>query len=445
MKKKLCNGIFLMVFLLLCLTPVVGMVLWGPSEAAANEQLRRPPALTDKDGNWNTGYLSDLAAWVNDRFFLRQELVTGKNWLGANLLHTSGAEDVIVGAEGWLYYAPTVPDYTGTGLMTRRSLFAAANNLALMAEYCAGQGRDFAFVIAPNKNSLYPEAMPDHGVKAQTTNAQALLQELAVRNIKTVDLFDVFSKQPEVLYFAHDSHWNSKGAALGADHINAAFGIDSSYFAADFSDSRPHQGDLYTMLYPSLTDPERDPVCGAELTYTFTGTGTKPDSITIETEGAGQGTLLVYRDSFGNLLFPYLADSAASARFSRSTAYDLTRDADRVLIQLVERNLHYLVTYAPVMPSPVRQITVPDKTVGVAACDSTARNAPEGTVRLSGTLPAAVDAESSVYLVCAGVTYEAFILEDDGFCAYVPEGAEPQTLVVRENGTLTAYEFLKNK
>ena len=37
-----------------------------------------------------------------------------------------------------------------------------------------------------------------------------------------VDLFAAFSQVDETLYFAHDSHWNSKGAALGADLINRA-------------------------------------------------------------------------------------------------------------------------------------------------------------------------------------------------------------------------------
>lgn len=438
MKQKLMNGIFVALFLLLSLTTVVGMALHGPSAPAANEQLQQTPALKNKDGSLNTSYLSDFAQWVNDRFYLRQELVTLHNRLKAQLLRTSGAESVIAGKDGWLYYTPTLPDYTGTELMNARELFAAANNLALMAEYCAGQDTDFVFVITPNKNSLYADAMPDYGVQAETSNAQMLLQALDARNVKTVDLFDAFSAQSETLYFAHDSHWNSRGAALGADCINAAFGIESHYFTADFSQSQPHQGDLYAMLYPALTDPEQDPVCGAELSYSFSGAGTKPDSITIETTGAGQGHLLAYRDSFGNLLFPYLADSAATARFSRSTAYDLTRQADRVLIQLVERNLRYLVTYAPIMPSPQRTLTLPQETAGNAVCESTQKNAPKGTFKLTGVLPAPADDASPVYVVCGGTAYEAFILED-GFCAYVPDTAQPEYLVFTAEGALKAY------
>lgn len=441
MKQKLFSGIFILLFLALCLTTVVGMALFGPSSAAANEQLQQTPSLTGKDGKLNTDYLSDLAQWVNDRFYLRQELVTLHNRLKADLLGTSGAEDVIIGKDGWLYYSPTLPDYTSTNLMSDRTLFAAVNNLTLMAQYCEAQGRDFVFVITPNKNALYADKMPDYGLQAQTSNAERLLQALTARNVKTANLFDAFSQKAEPLYFAHDSHWNSQGAALGADCINAAFGMQSNYFSADFSQSQPHQGDLYAMLYPALTDTEQNPVYGAALSYTFTGGGNKPDSITIETAGVGQGRLLVYRDSFGNLLFPYLADSSASARFSRSTAYDLTQEADRVLIQLVERNLHYLVTYAPVMPSPQRDLDVPETTMGITTCESTQKNAPKGTVKLTGILPATADTDSSVYVVCEEIAYEAFILQDGGFCAYVPNGAQPEFLAFNANNNLIAYKL----
>ena len=422
----------------------VGMAIFGPATAAANEQLAQKPTLLE-EGKLNESYLSQLADWVNDGFFLRQELISTGNWISANMLCSSGAEDVIVGNDGWLYYTPTLPDYTGTGAMTDREVFSAAKNLQLMAQFCQSQGKDFVFAIAPNKNSLYPEQMPDYGIQAQQTNASRLTELLSSAGVKTADLFAAFASQEETLYFAHDSHWNAKGAALGADVINAAFGIESDYFSADFSDQQSHTGDLYDMLYPAFADPETDPVYGGELKYTFTGGGKRPDSMTIETEGLGQGSLLAYRDSFGNLLYPYLADSAAGARFSRSVTYDLTKDADRVLIELVERNLTYLIKYAPIMPSPERDITVTKNISGTAAVKQEQKNAPEGTVKLTGTLPATADVDSSIYLICGGVAYEAFCLENDSYCAYVPEDAQPEKLVFSNAGLQQCYEFLQNQ
>lgn len=445
MKENIYKGIFIALFLAMAIVPVAGMMIFGPSEAAANEQLAEKPALKEETGAYNSAYLSDLAAWVNDRFFLRQELITADNYLSANLLRTSGAENVIAGKQGWLYYEPTLPDYTGTNQMTERQLYCAAKNLSLMARYCRENGKDFVFTIAPNKNSVYPQFMPDYGVKAEQTNASRLLQKLETMDVDTADLFAAFAAQEEVLYFAHDSHWNSKGAALGADVINAAFGVDSSYFTADFSRQQPHAGDLYAMIYPALQDPENDLLYSGVLPYTFTGNGKRPDSITIKTAGAGQGRLLAYRDSFGNLLFPYLADSSAEATFSRSTTYDLTQEADRILVELVERNLSYLIKNPPLMPSPVCDVTSSANIAGTAVFQSSDKRVPEGTVKITGTLPIPADTESSIYVICGGVAYEAFCLDENGYCAYVPADTQPEKLVFTNGGIPRTYEFLQNQ
>ena len=433
--KKVLYGLFVGLFLALCLTLSVGMLLTPTADAAANEQLAQAPQLQNAEGI-NTEYLADLESWVNDRFFLRNSLISADRWLMGNLLATSGEPDVVLGKDGWLFFQPTVADYTGTAPMSDRDLHYAAHNLSLMARYCKDSGKDFLFVIAPNKNSLYGEFMPDLGITAQQRDAQklhALLDELGV---PYADLFAAFGQQDTPLYFAHDSHWNSWGAALGADTINQAFGLQSQYFASDFSQTIDHAGDLYAMLYPGLTDPEQNPVCGTPLQYTFTGRATQPDAITLETEGQGTGRLLAYRDSFGNLLYPYLADSSASARFSRSTMYDLTLEADRVLVELVERNLKYLVTYGAIMPAIEADLTLPETVEGTLAATTSKRS---GLVQVQGKLPEAADA---IWVVADGTAREAFMLSDCGYLASVPENANWTHVVYTVGEEMLMYEII---
>ena len=433
MKKKVWLCLFLGLFLAVSLTLSVGMLVAGPSAAGANERLSDAPQWLDKEGKWNQNYLSDLSDWICDRFFLRQELISMDNWLTAQVFGNSGEDKVILGKDGWLFFTETLADYTGTEPMTDRELYSAARNLQLMQQYCQNAGKDFAFLIAPNKNSLYPEYMPGYGVKAEKTNADKLVALLSDMDVKTVDLFAAFGNVQEPLYFAHDSHWNAKGAALGADLINAAFGVESHYFGGDFSQKQRHDGDLYAMAYPAFTDQEQHGIYGGELDYTFTGKNTKPDSIRIETAGKGAGKLVAYRDSFGNLLFPYLADSYASAMFSRSTSYDMTQEADYILVELVERNLRYLIQYAPVMPAPQARLELPK-----AAEGSTRITVKKGTVK--GTLPKTPDEDSNVYVICDGTAYEAFLLAEDGFSANVPESANVEYLVYTVGGMLTMFE-----
>ena len=431
MKKNPLSYWFVAAILLVSITLGLGTLIFGPSKAGANEQLSRKPKLVEQDGSWNPNFLSDCATWFSDHFFLRQELISLDNLISAKIFETSGSDSVVLGKNGWLYYADTLDDYAYTNPMSSQELFAAANNLAMMAEYCEEKGSRFLFALTPNKNSLYPENMPDQFVESQSSNRIFLFEQLDAKAVPYVNLFTRFSTEEEILYFAHDSHWNSKGAALGADLINAGFGIRSGYYQGDFSKAQPHQGDLYSMLYPAFRDREQDPVYAPGLAFTYTGNGKSPDSITLETAGTGEGTLLAYRDSFGNLLYPYLADTFAQAVFSRSTVYDLTGEADFVLIQLVERNLPYLITYVPGVPSPVRDVSIRERLDGKITL-SAGGKAPAGCIQLKGKLPEINT--GSVFVIGGGIAYEAFLLKDGGFVVNIPEGAKAENVVYNTAG-----------
>ena len=432
--KKVMYGLFIGLFLAMSLALSVGMVFIGPAQPAANEILAEAPALKTEDGAANWDVLSHTAAWIGDRFFLRNELIGLDRRLTASVLNTSGQSSVILGTDGWLYFTPTLANYTDTEGMTERELSNAAHNLSLMARYCEENGKQFLFVIAPNKNALYSDHMPSFGVKAEKTDAQRLHGLLKEKGVAYADLFGAFAAQNEVLYFAHDSHWNSKGAALGADVINSGFGRQSNYFGGDFSASEPHEGDLFAMLYPGSTDPEQNPVYGGKLQFAFTGRATKADAIVLETAGQGSGKLLAYRDSFGNLLYPYLADSFASATFSRSTAYDLTKEGEYVLVELVQRNLRYLITNIPVMPSPRGDIC-PAVSQGTLTVKTAKKG---GLLQVTGTLPGEAD---RAYVVCDTGTFEAFLLEDNGFAANVPADSKAENIIYIIGETTQMYEL----
>ena len=437
MKNERSDLLFLCLCLACCAALSLGMLFAGPAQPRANERLSAKPVLKTDDGV-NLRYLNDASDYLSDRFFLRQALITAHNRL---LSHLGGgtANDVIAGAEGWLYYAQTLDDYTGVGALSEAELAAAARNLYLMQEYCEERGVKFLFVPAPNKNSLYDGAMPSFGVKAEEHAAQRLLNLLEDSGVRYADLFSAFRAQTETLYFAHDSHWNAKGAALAADEINRALGRESAYFSDGFSAAAAHTGDLFEMRYPAAEDPETDFVYGGTLRYAREGSDTRPDAITINTTGGKDGTLLMFRDSFGNALYPYLADSFAAARFSRATAYNLTLadklGADCVAVELVERNLRYLLRFTPMMPAPERTLPAAAATSDpITLSVSGTAQAMEGHTAWCGTLPGHTGAQ--VFLCCGDTAYEAFTGGDGSFTAYLPADRTPERVMVKD---ATAY------
>ena len=436
MKKT--SIVFMVAVFIMCLIPTVGLIIFGPGEAGANEVLADRPELTTPEGTPNTAILSDIKNYVDDRFYLRQELITAGRKISAGLFRATGEDDVIIGKNGWLFYGSTLDNFTGAGGLTEREYFAAAKNLSLMNEYCESRGIRFLFTCAPNKNSVYGEFMPNTGVRAERYAAAELYSLLDASGTPYANLHTAFNALDETLYFAHDSHWTSRGAALAADVIGGALGRPSRYFEGNCTPA-PHTGDLYEMVYPAWEDSETDLVYTPAIELTYGAGGTRPDSITITAEGSGEGRLFMYRDSFGNNLYPYMADSFAWARFSRSAQYDLTGvDADFLVVELVERNLVNLSRYPPVLPAPERDLELPAQTSGTIRL-ATGETGLEGYIGITGTLPAGADVDSPVYIQNSAGTFEA-ALTPDGFSALVPLANGPWTAALYVGGTLTSFE-----
>ena len=446
MKKNLLYAAFTAIILLLCLIPSLGMLLPAQEDAAGgNQALSRAPSLRDAQGSWNPDYLSQLQDYAGDNFYLRQDMITAWSALNAKGLRSSITEDVLLGSDGWLYFSDTLPDYTGLDPLSERELFSAARNLGLMAEYCEGQGAKFLFTVAPNKNSLYWSNMPDLALPAarQPHNAKLLAEELSRQGLGEhyLDLFSLFREQEETLYFKTDSHWNSKGAALAADGINRCLGRSSAYFDGPFNLQEVHKGDLYDMLYPTGSELEEDLVYDGALSIEYDAPIRSAENLTIMTHGGGEGSLLMFRDSFGNNLYPYLADSFDAALFSRSMPYRLDlvsqREADYVVAELVERNLRYLIQNVPVMPAPRRELPG-DFTVygsGVNFSVEPSENLPGYALATVSTAPAGrvfPEADSPVLVTASdGNAYEAFLLEDSSAGLYLPEGVRPLGVAYR--------------
>ena len=444
MKKHLPYAAFAVLFFLLCLIPSLGMLLPQREGAAGgNQALSRSPSLRNAEGNWNSEYLSQIQDYAGDNFFLRQDMITAWSALNAKVLGSSITEDVVLGSDGWLYFADTLPDYAGLAPMTEREIFSAARNLALISEYCGSQGAEFLFTVAPNKNSLYPEHMPAVPRNDSRSNADRLAESLAREGVGCLDLFSLFRGQAETLYFKTDSHWNGKGAALAADAVNEALGRSSNYFDGPFTPEERHKGDLYDMLYPAGDGLESDLVYGETLDFSYDAPIRSAENLTIMTHGGGEGSLVMFRDSFGNNLYPYLADSFGAALFSRSMPYRLDlaaqREADYVAAELVERNLRYLIQNVPVMPAPGRGTEKPE---GFTVYGSGVNFDVEPSEDLPGYVlvtasPALAgrelpEAESPVLVSASdGTYYEAFLLEGGGAGLYLPEGVQPLGLAYR--------------
>lgn len=114
-------------------------------------------------------------------------------------------------------------------------------------------------------------------------------------------------------------------------------------------------GDLNKMIYPMWSQPEWNYDYQYKKNYTYTSdTKSVEDAYITTTSKKAQGSLLMFRDSFGNTLLPWMAQSYEKAVFSKEMPYPLEKymqesKADTVIIEKVERNLKDFITDPPML------------------------------------------------------------------------------------------------
>ena len=455
--------IYCILFFAICLCPSLGMLVTKQETSSENRQLSEFPSPKTEEGKINVEWLSQAGDYFQEHFAFRNELVTGNALLHGRLLETSTADGVIQGKNGWLYYKDSLDDYLGQDLLSDRSLFNIAHMLSMTQQALGEKGVNFLFTIAPNKNSLYGDNMPyyDKLKVSDQTNRENLEGWLKTEKVAYADLYQALMEEDEVLYHARDSHWNNKGAALAADVLMDALGKEhDSYEGESYTVRRDYTGDLDTMLYPLASTADDEIYYDKETTYaTVEEIQSNFDPRITTVNPVKEGSLVMYRDSFGNALLPYMADAYANAYFSRGIPYQLmdveTHSADTVIIERAERFLPEMSQFPPVLTAKEISLTEDQELQGSdGAVDVKIK--PQGmTAQLSGRIKEGLlDTDSRIYLKVNGSVYEAFPmdvkveenLDDNGFCLYLPselvaaDGNDVEILIEKDNKIYNIYQ-----
>lgn len=278
----------------------------------------------------------------------RSGWISLRNRMLENVFQTSGTDQVVVGEDGWLYYGETSGHFTGENRLTEAELAGVLDYLEALSVYFAQRDIQFVFVCAPNKNTIYPEFMPDNFLQAPGSDAQRVVAGLQARQVVSPDLVEIFGKKEELLYHQLDSHWNNRGAAIAGETVLKLVGKDLSYSHLDFAVRQDFDGDLEDMLYPDgLTTKDSQVYYKHVFTYQYLSTVRTMMEMEITTKREDQtGSLLMVRDSFGSSLIPYMADAFGEGYFTRQSMTQVlseTEGYDVVVLEIAERNLRNLL------------------------------------------------------------------------------------------------------
>ena len=448
MKKKLA---FIVIYLLVCLVPLITVGMSQDTSASEKrESAGFPKAVSE--GKLNTQYFTQFDAWFSDHMGGRSFLVKAQTAMKEKLFGESAESSVILGKNGWLFYADTEDDYCHVRTMSDRNVENAARILLMLSDYCKENGAEFVFTVAPNKNTLYSENMPSRYRQAgEKSNLDALTEALARYDVKYADLEAAFREQSKVLYQARDSHWTYEGAMLAYRTIIDRLMSEHDHFMeVTFTERNDWDADLANMIYPDAADD--DPQMYPNIDYSFVTKGDMviDEALVIETlGGAGEGNLLMFRDSFGNTMWRYFAEGFSKAEFQRAVPYRMSSvkriSADTVVLEIVERNLINLVEKAPLMEAPTAEPEMLDAVDMNDAADHLEFETSNGLLHAYGWIDAGwLGEQYRVYVVVSedghNTFYEAFPAYerellgteeggDNGFSAYLPEGTSETAVV----------------
>lgn len=376
--KKIANIIFSSVFFAACAFPLLMMPICPNKEELEKKPLAKKPQLIE-NGSVNTEIAEQTDNWFSDHLPFRAQLLTTANYTKSVLLKSSAA-GTIAGSDGWIFSDKTLDSYIGANSMSEREISAAAVTLSLLQENMQQYGGKFLFFSAPDKNTVYPEFMPDNFVRTEDSELSSLYERLDEFEVNYLDMaaeLNNFKAEGTELYHKRDTHWNYLGAFIGYNAIMNTLQLEHrQYEGAQYTIKYDWRADLDKMLYPcgnGIADkqyyfdmqfdeivfkrPTNFPDSKAALAD-FMGDSQENDSDIIARRiGDSVGRdLYMMRDSFGRALLPYMIDNFDESHFIRATSPNMTEavKSDVFIYEVVERNLDYIISSTPFMYAPRR-------------------------------------------------------------------------------------------
>lgn len=335
---------------LLLVLPSLAIPIFGYRDTLSGQRPVPYPSLDDGDGGLNADFDEDFEDWLDSRLAFREQILAANAIINYRLLRTSPNPDVIAGSGDWLYYAETAPDYTGEGRLTEAELSRIVDNLRTLSEALIQRGARLYVAVVPNKSTIYPQYMPERYVpRSDGGNIERLKAACAGLPLNWIDLVAPLREAASgdtLVYCKTDTHWNALGAAIGADAVLRGMGREGLDWRVDGSEVF-YDGDLARLMGLPGRLTEEVPVVHVDAAPAEADFS---DHL-IRVDGAGEGCLLMFRDSFAIAAGPYLTPVFERTELRWETPLDAGHDCDVALLMIAERNLRdYLLEEPLVAP-----------------------------------------------------------------------------------------------
>lgn len=358
----------LLVLLFLGVLVLPGLVQLGfaaadrTPEVLAAENRRPAPWPDAREAASVRELTSDLEAWASDRVGFRDALLGLHGSIRDELGLVNAGDEAVEGRDGWYFLSQggrMQEDFEGRAPLSTEDAADWARRLGLVAAEAEAPGVMFHVMIAPDKQTVYPDRVSSAFRHApERTRRARLVPSLRAAGLDVTDAAPALleaSEGDETLYHRTDTHWTARGAFVAYEDLMRDFrarGVEVPVVdearLVEADRQAGWSGDLPPLIgRRNVTETLVRLRIEAARPITRTQLGDSPDPTlqTVILRGGPEDapSLTLYGDSFATEMMPYLAQS-----FSRVTVLrrvdelaDLERlrahPADIVLVELVER------------------------------------------------------------------------------------------------------------
>jgi hypothetical protein len=181
------------------------------------------PELTTEPTSWGRWFNTLRRGYLDRHYNLRGLLITWNSFMDTFVLaSTMPSSKVMAGKDHWLFLAQdgafrnVIEDARSTDDLPAVSVDLLVNELGRRQQWLAARGIRYLVILAPNKNSVYPEKLPE-ALRPRRTESHRDQFVKAVRSRTNVDIVDVTAamieeKKHNHVFYVTDSHWNAHGA-----------------------------------------------------------------------------------------------------------------------------------------------------------------------------------------------------------------------------------------
>jgi len=268
------------------------------------------------------------------------------------------------GKDGWLFYFHENRNYADLGIPTANLRNSLADVLR-KHEFCESLGVTYIPLVIPSKSTVYHEFLPDR-MRRQMGTPGAVTEwhrywTTKAQGLRSVDLLSPMraAKVNAPIYFRTDSHWSEYGAYVAAEEVLGELRKTNPNLPEPYRESPVfmHQEcepgnearmlgieNLLTESYVKIRLPEERalllPDGSHPEVHAINLTGAKGKLMVVRCPQGEMQSVIVFNNSFGVALVPYLPRYFQESRFAwLSFSDDLIREHRPTVV--VELFTHY--------------------------------------------------------------------------------------------------------